>query len=80
MLDKLGSNLNVNGKMLICYLWDIDFNDNFYKEDWDEMYKMPIVKAKLEKYITEHYPIKDDKSILWGSGKKRDLILVYKKN
>ena len=80
LLDKLNNNLNVNGKMLICYLWDIDFNDNFYKEDWNEMYKLPIVKEKLKEYITEHYAIKDDRTIIHGGNKKRDLILVYKKN
>lgn len=80
LLDKLNDNLNINGKILISYLWNINFEYGFYKDDWNEMYKFPILKEKLKEYITEHYAIKDDISIIHGGNKKRDLILVYKKN
>lgn len=76
-LDK--NNLNENGSILFAYLWSIDFMSNEYKDDWHDIYKMPITRKMLKKYITETYKIKSDKDILWDEEKNRDLILVYKK-
>lgn len=80
LINKLSqANLNNYGKVLLAYLWDVNYDEIGYDEEWNHMYNIPLVKQQLEKYITEHYEIKDGKSIIWESDKKRDLILVYNK-
>lgn len=76
-LDK--NNLNINGSILIGYLWDISFDDNKFKDSWIDMYKMPIVKEYLKEYITEAHKVKDYWDILCEDDKKRDLVLIYRK-
>ena len=41
---------------------------------------MPIVKEKLSKFISEVHDILGSRDILWEEDKKRDLVMVYKKN
>ena len=50
-----------------------------YKDDWREIYKMPIVKEKFSSYISEHHGVNSYRDILWEEDKKRDLVLIYKK-
>ena len=73
------NNLNSNGKILFGYLWETDFNSDRFKDDWREIYKMPIVKEKLSSYISEHHGVNSYRDILWEEDKKRDLVLIYKK-
>lgn len=81
LLDKLNNNnLNKNGSILISYLWGIDFNETFYKDDWAEIYKMPIVREKLKEYIIEYQNVKDPISIVHDFDRKKDLVLIYRKN
>ena len=81
VLAKLASeNLSQNGKMLFAYIWNVDFNDEFYQDNWREIYKLPIVKEKLKEFITEYHSIKSDRKILHGFDDSKDLILVYKKS
>lgn len=73
------NNLNMNGSILFSYLWNIDFNESYYEDDWKEIYKMPIIKEKLKKYISEYHNIIGTRDILHDEEKKRDLVLIYKK-
>ena len=73
------NNLNINGSILLGYLWDINFNDKEYIEEWLPIYKLPITKEKLKKYITEHHNITGARDILWKEDKKNDLVLIYRK-
>ena len=59
------NNLNDNGSMMLGYLWDINFDETTYRDDWKDIYKMPIVKEKLGKYLSESYQVLDAKDILW---------------
>lgn len=80
LLNRLNlNNLNSNGKILFGYLWETDFNSDRFKDDWREIYKMPIVKEKFSSYISEHHGVNSYRDILWEEDKKRDLVLIYKK-
>ena len=80
LLTKIDeNNLNDNGSMMLGYLWDINFDETTYRDDWKDIYKMPIVKEKLGKYLSESYQVLDAKDILWEQEKKRDLVLLYRK-
>lgn len=80
LLKKLDdSNLEKNGSILLAYLWEFNFNEMGFQEDWLDMYKMPLVKEKLGRYITEYHQIKGIRDILWERDDKEDLILVYRK-
>lgn len=76
-LDK--NNLNQNGSILLGYLWKADFNSETYNNDWKEIYKLPITKELLKKYITEYYHIKNDRHYIFGNSKTNDLVLIYRK-
>jgi len=76
-IDK--NNLNNNGSILLGYLWNTSFSSETYKDDWKEIYKLPIVKEYLKDYITETYDVPGSRDILWEEDSKSDLILVYRK-
>ena len=81
LLEKIDkNNLNSEGSILIGYLWDTSFNSKNYKDDWKDIYKIPIVKDYLKEYITQTYDIPGSRDILWEENEKSDLILVYRKN
>lgn len=80
LLEKIDkNNLNNEGSILLGYLWDTSFHDENYKDDWKDIYKMPIVKEYLREYITETYDIRGPRNILWEEDKKSDLVLIYRK-
>lgn len=81
LVQKLdNNNLNINGKMLIAYLYEIKFIENNYMDDWSPIYKMPITRERIKEYITEYHQIKGSKSFIWDDFDNKDLILIYKKN
>lgn len=80
LLEKLDkNNLNNNGSILLGYLWDASFNNDTIKDDWKEIYKMPIVREYLKEYITEAHGVKNYRDILWEEDRKSDLVLIYRK-
>lgn len=80
LLIKLDTNnLNFNGSILLGYLWDTLFESDKYKDDWKEIYKIPIVKEKLGSFISEYHNIFGSRNILWEEDKKNDLVLIYRK-
>ena len=76
-IDK--NNLNSEGSVLLGYLWDTSFDNENYKDDWKDIYKMPLVKEHLKQYITEAHNIQGPRNILWEEEKKSDLVLIYRK-
>ena len=76
-LDK--NNLKKDGSILLGYLWNASFNVESYKDDWKDIYKMPIVKEYLKEYITEAHSIAGPRNILWEDNSKSDLVLIYRK-
>lgn len=76
-MDK--NNLNINGSMLICYLYYTNFYNNEYNQNYHKIYDMKHTREYLKKYITEHHQIKDGRSKLWEEEKKEDCVLIYRK-
>lgn len=76
-LDK--HNLNDNGSVLVGYLWNTSFDEDSYDFDFKEVYKMPITRQVLKKYITESHSITGVRDILWEKDEKQDLVLIYRK-
>ena len=80
LLERLDTNnLKENGSILIGYLWDTNFNSNFYEDDWKEIYRLPLTKEILKNFITEYYQINNDKHYLWNNNENKDLVLIYRK-
>ena len=81
LLQKLDrNNLNSGGSIQLGYLWNASFDSEEYKDDWKEIYKMPIAKEYLKDFITEAHQISGPRDILWDDPTKKDLVLIYRKN
>lgn len=80
LLNKLDDNLKGYGSILFAYLWNCSFDNEDYKNEYKDIYKIPIVKKELEKYITEAHNIIGTRDILWEEAEKRDMVLIYRKN
>ena len=76
-IDK--NNLNSNGSILFGYLWNASFTGETYKEDWKDIYKIPIMKDYFKDYISQTCNIAGPRDILFEDNSKSDLILVYRK-
>ena len=80
LLEKIDkNNLNDSGSILLGYLWDTSFDNDEYEDDWKEIYKLPIVKEILKEFITETHDVLGSRDVLWQEEKKRDLVLIYRK-
>ena len=80
LLQKLDrNNLNSGGSIQLGYLWNASFDSEEYKDDWKEIYKMPIAKEYLKGFITEAHQIPGPRDILWDDPTKKDLVLIYRK-
>ena len=80
LLEKLSkNNLNRGGSILLGYLWNTFYESNQLKEEWKDIYKMPIVREYLKEYISEVHDIIGSRDILWDEDNKRDLVLIYRK-
>lgn len=80
LLQKIDrDNLKSGGSLLLGYLWDASFDKEEYKDDWKDIYKMPIVRTALKDYITETQDVTGARDILWEEDDKRDLVLIYRK-
>ena len=79
LLVKLkNNNLNINGRILIAYLWNMQFNSNYIDFEWKHAYMMPATRLLLKDFITEHYNIKGISDIKFNQDKQRDLVMIYK--
>ncbi len=79
LIEKLAHNLNVDGRMLFAYLYEIDptFDD---EENDNLMYRLDIAKKYLGDYLSEMHQIQTAREIFWKDKRdKEDLILVYHK-
>lgn len=80
LLDKLDrNNIKLNGSVLIGYLWNTNFDLDEFSDDWKEIYKLPLSKEILNKFITDYYQINGERDCIWKEDQKRDLVLVYRK-
>lgn len=80
LLNKLDlNNLKDSGSILLAYLWDANFNSEKYMDDWKEVYKLPLTKEVLKKYITEHFRVNSERDFLWDEDRRNDLVMIYRK-
>lgn len=70
------NNLNLDGSILLGYLWNIRYESDYYENNWKEIYKMPVVREVLKDYITEAHTLYSKAEILRGTN---DLALIYRK-
>lgn len=79
LVNKLNFNLNDNGKMLLCYLYQT-VRGSEYKNDYASIYDLNKTYDILGEYITSFESFPGVKGILFNDYFwKRDSILVYKK-
>jgi len=79
LLTKLkNNNLNINGSMLISYLWETTYLDSEINFNWIPMYNMPITRNIFGEFITFHQNINGIRDIVFDRNNKSDLIMIYK--
>lgn len=79
LVDKLSSNLDDDGKMLICYLYRTLRNTN-YDNDWAEIYDLDKIFELFKSYNPTLESFVGTKGILFDNQKDKDSIFVYKKS
>ncbi|MBQ8891373.1 MAG: DUF3419 family protein [Bacilli bacterium] len=72
------NNLNINGAMLIVYIWNMQYDSEEINFEWKHVYNMPSTRSFLRDYITEHYNITGISDIRFDTGRTSDLVLIYK--
>lgn len=70
------NNLNLDGSILLGYLWNIGYNSDYYEDNWKEIYKMPVTREVLKDYITESHTLYSKAEVLRGTN---DLVLIHRK-
>lgn len=78
LVEKYDNNLNIDGKMLICYLYDTVRNSK-YTKDWATIYNLDKTYEVLGNYISDFVSFTGVKGILHDDTSIKDSILVYKK-
>lgn len=78
LVEKYDNNLNLDGKMLICYLYETVRNIGYFK-DWATIYNLDKTYEVLGDYISDFVSFIGVKGILHDDTSIKDSILVYKK-
>lgn len=73
------NNLNKEGKILLAYLWNINYFSEEINLDWIPIYNMATTRGVLKDFITEHYNIQGIYDIAFNENKQSDLVMIYKK-
>lgn len=80
LLEKLDlNNTKANGNILIGYLWNINYYEENFLDDWKDFYKLPLTKEVLKNFISEHHQINGAIDCLKKENTKSDLVLIYRK-
>ena len=78
LIEKLDNNLNINGKMLICYLYQTK-RDTKYIEDWDPIYNLDETFKVLGNYITSFESFVGVRGLIFQEERMKDSSLIYQK-
>jgi len=78
VVDNLFVNLNEEGKMLVCYLYQTT-KDTKYKEEWAKIYNLEEVYKEFKDYALQLDSFIGVRGIMFDYKKMKDSILVYKK-
>lgn len=77
-IDALSKYLNINGKMLMAYLYRTNKNTK-YDKSWQWIYELKKVYNVFSEYNLEMHSFIGTHGILWEDKKDYDSILVYEK-
>ena len=72
------NNLNIDGSMLIAYIWNTRYESDEVNFDLKQVYNMPSTRDLLKDFISEHYAITGVSDILFDTNRKSDLVLIYR--
>jgi len=78
LVQKLDNNLNINGKMLMCYLYRTT-KDTVYKDEWDPIYDLEKTFKVLEDYITNFESFQGTQGLKFEEENMKDSVLIYQK-
>lgn len=79
LIDKISCNLNDDGRMLLCYLYNTNINSR-YQNGFASIYDLEKVYLLLGNYITSMETFCGIRGIIFGDDNiDRDSMLVYKK-
>ena len=78
LVDKLVNNLNINGKMLMCYLYKTK-RDTEYRDEWDPIYNLDKTFEVLGDYITYFESFIGTQGLKFEDENIKDSIIVYQK-
>lgn len=74
LVKKLSSTLNVDGSMLVMYLFGTITNNSYFKGQFNL-----IIKENLKDYISEFYTFPSVKEYVLGDSSAPDSAIIYKK-
>lgn len=78
IVDNLFCNLNNEGKILLCYLYQTTKTTK-YRKEWAKIYNLSKVYKVFNNYLLELDSFLGVHGILWNCNNIKDSILVYKK-
>ncbi|MBQ2947284.1 MAG: DUF3419 family protein [Bacilli bacterium] len=78
LVEKLDNNLNINGKMLMCYLYQTK-SDTKYMEGWDPIYNLDETFKVLGNFITFFETFLGVQGLKFEEEKMKDSTLIYQK-
>lgn len=77
LIEKFNKNLNIDGKMLICYLYDTTIFD-ITEEEVKSIYNLKLTKEIIGKYIDDFISFYGVSGLNYNKNIK-DSVLIYKK-
>jgi len=78
LIEKLDNNLNMNGKMLLCYLYRTKI-DTEYRDEWDPIYDLDKTFEVLGDYITYFESFQGTQGLKFEDKNMKDSVLIYQK-
>lgn len=78
LIDSLNKYLNIDGKMLMAYLYQTDKNTR-YDKSWQWIYELDKVLKEFKEYNLQMQSFIGTHGILWENKKDYDSVLIYEK-
>jgi hypothetical protein len=78
LVDKLADHLNIDGTMLVAYLFDTVKNTK-YENNYPIVFNLPVTIELLKEYSSEFVTFTSPTGILWEDDRKPDSAIVFRK-
>lgn len=79
IVDKMSKLLNIDGLLLICYLYNTDMNTE-YRNNLNDVYRLNNTIELLKNYNPQFITFKGVDGVMFNDNKMVDSVLVYKKH